>query len=101
MRNKISGLVLMICFLAAGACFAEVIDVNLGTWKLDPAKSQLSRYMGRNDTVDYEWSFFKTKVTISGVDASGHAMHSEWKGTFDGRDYPVTGDSASDMRSYT
>jgi hypothetical protein len=51
--------------------------------------------------VDYEWSFFKTKVTVSGVDAHGHAMHSEWRGDFDGQDYPVTGDPTSDMRSYT
>src|ERR1700747_202090 len=101
MRNKTFGLLLLICFLATGACFAQIGDVQLGTWKLDPAKSRLNRYMGRNDMVDYEWSFFKMKVTISGVDASGHAMHSEWRGNFDGQDYPVTGDPASDMRSYT
>jgi len=101
MRNKTFGLLLLICFLATGACFAEIGDVQIGTWKLDPAKSKLSRYMGKNDLVDYEWSFFRTKVTISGVDAHGHAMHSEWRGNFDGRDYPVTGDPTSDMRAYT
>ena len=100
MKNKTFGLVLGICLLATGACFAQIGDVQIGTWKLDPAKSKLSRYAGRNDMVDYEWSFFKTKVTISGVDAHGHAMHSEWRGTFDGQDYPVTGDPTSDMRSY-
>ena len=73
----------------------------MGTWKLDPARSILSRSMGRNDVVDYERAFFKTKVTISGVDAQGNAMHSEWKGNFDGHDYPVTGDSSSDARSYS
>ena len=101
MRNKTLGLVLAICFLSTGACFAEVLDVQMGTWNLDAAKSKLSRYMGRNDTVDYEWSFFKKKVTISGVAANGQAIHSEWRGDFDGKDYPVTGDPTSDMRSYT
>jgi hypothetical protein len=101
MRNKTFGLVLVICFLAAGACFAEIFDVQLGTWKLDPAKSRLSRDTGRNDLVDYEWSFRKVKVTISGIDARGNPMHSEWKGKFDGKDYPVTGDPASDVRAYT
>lgn len=101
MRNKTFGLVLVICFAATAACFAEIGDVQLGTWKLDPAKSKLSRSMGRNDMVHYEWSFFKTKVTISGVDAQGHPLHSEWRGSFDGHDYPVTGDPSSDMRSYT
>ncbi|MFL6538587.1 MAG: hypothetical protein ACJ8JD_10465 [Chthoniobacterales bacterium] len=57
--------------------------------------------MGRNDLVDYEWSFFKTKVTISGVDAHGNPLHSEWRGNFDGKPYPVTGDPNSDMRAYT
>src|SRR5437764_15118598 len=101
MRNKTVGLVLALCFLATGACFAEIREMQAGTWKLDAAHSQLSRYMGRNDVVDYEWSLFKTKVKISGVDAHGTAMHSEWRGDFDGRDYAVTGDPTSDMRSYT
>jgi hypothetical protein len=27
-------------------------------------------------------------------------VHNEWTGLFDGKDYPVTGDAASDVRSY-
>ena len=27
-------------------------------------------------------------------------MHNEWTGKFDGKEYPVTGDPASDARSY-
>ena len=100
MRNKPFGLALAICLFAAGAACAEA-GPEIGTWKLDPAKSELGRSMSRNDLVDYEWSFFKTKVAISGVDAQGHAMHSEWRGNFDGHDYPVSGDPNSDMRSYT
>jgi hypothetical protein len=101
MKNKTFGLALMICFLATGPCFAKIFDVQIGTWKLDPAKSTLTRDMGRNDMVDYEWSLNKVKCTISGVDAHGNPMHSEWRGKFDGKDYPVTGDPASDTRSYT
>ena len=40
-------------------------------------------------------------VTGDGVDADGKPVHSEWKGKFDGKDYEVTGDPNSDMRSYT
>ena len=101
MRNKTFALLLAISFLVAGTSFAEIFDVQIGTWKLDPAHSTLSRSMGRNDMVDYERSFFKTKVTVSGVDARGNPLHSEWKGNFDGKDYPVTGDPTSDTRSYT
>ncbi|MFL6583792.1 MAG: hypothetical protein ACJ8KU_04675 [Chthoniobacterales bacterium] len=101
MKKQTFGLAVLLCFLTTAACLAEIRDVQIGTWKLDPARSKLSRYMGRNDMVDYEWSFFKTKVTVSGVDAHGQPMHSEWKGNFDGHDYPVTGDPTSDARAYT
>ena len=37
---------------------------------------------------------------MDGVDESGGAVHSEWTGKFDGKDYAVTGDANSDMRSY-
>jgi len=57
--------------------------------------------MARNMTVKYEMAFpFRTRVTIDGVDAKGKAVHDEWVGAFDGRDYPVTGDPDSDARSY-
>ena len=41
------------------------------------------------------------KVTVEGTDAEGKPTRNEWTGKFDGKDYPVTGDSTSDMRSYT
>jgi hypothetical protein len=40
------------------------------------------------------------KVAIEGVDADGKTYHSEWTGKLDGKDYPVTGDSRTDPRSY-
>ena len=43
----------------------------------------------------------KVKITTDGIDANGKAAHSEWTGKFDGKDYSVTGDPNSDMRSYT
>ena len=58
--------------------------------------------MGHNETVKYEPMFpFKTKVTIDGTNSKGKPSHDEWSGMFDGKDYPVTGDPESDMRSYS
>jgi hypothetical protein len=37
---------------------------------------------------------------VDGTDKDGNATHNEWTGKFDGKDYPVTGDPTSDMRSY-
>jgi hypothetical protein len=39
-------------------------------------------------------------VTVDGVDQSGGAVHHEWTGKFDGKEYPVTGDTSSETRSY-
>jgi len=100
MRRKTFGLILTVCFLSAGTCFA---DPHKGTWKLDAAKSKLGKGTSRNNVVNYTYEFpgLRTKVLIDGVDASGHAFHSSWEGRFDGKDYPVTGDPMSDSRSYT
>ena len=99
MRTKTFGLILAVCVLSAGACFANPYE---GTWKLDLAKSKLGKGATRNNTVNYEHEFpYKTKVLIDGVDAHGHPFHSAWEGRFNGKDYPVTGDSTSDSRSYT
>ncbi|MGH7982336.1 MAG: hypothetical protein ACREFF_04215 [Candidatus Udaeobacter sp.] len=100
MRTKIFGLILVVCLLSAGVCFA---DPHKGTWKLNPAKSKFDKGAGRSNVVNYEFEFpgLRTKVLVDGVTGSGHAYHSAWEGRFDGQDRPVTGDPMSDSRSYT
>ena len=87
--------------LAAGALYAA--DPMEGTWKLNESKSKLTRGTGKNTKVVYNSRLIRNKVTVTtdGVDADGKAAHSEWKGKFNGKDYEVTGDPNSDMRSYT
>jgi hypothetical protein len=82
-----------------GLCFAA--DPNMGTWKLNEAKSKLNPAAGKNTTVVYSAAGDSTKVTVDGVDKDGKPTHNEWTGKFDGKDYPVTGDPTSDMRAYT
>src|ERR1051326_4959467 len=67
--------------------------------KLNEAKSKCAG-TARNNTVVYEAAGDQTKVTVDGVDENGNAVHHEWTGKFDGKDYPVTGDAGSDTRSY-
>ena len=83
--------------VSATMCFAA--DANLGTWKLNEAKSKLATGMAKNSTAVYEAAGENVKVTIDGTDAEGKPLHSEWTGKFDGKDYPVTGDPSSDTRS--
>jgi hypothetical protein len=92
-------LVSLVVFLAGFAvCLAA--DLNMGTWKLSEAKSKFSPGATRNNTVVYEAAGDSVKITVDGVDSEGQPTHNVWTGKFDGKDYPVTGDPNSDMRSY-
>jgi hypothetical protein len=73
---------------------------NMGTWKLNEAKSKFPAGASKNTTVVYETAGDSVKVTVDGVDGDGKPTHNEWTGKFDGKDYPLTGDPMSDTRSY-
>ncbi len=98
MRVKMIVLALVVFF--AGATIASADDPNMGTWKLNEAKSKFTKGASKNTTVVYEMSGDQIKVTVDGVDGSGAATHNEWTGKFDGKYYAVTGDPTADMRSY-
>jgi hypothetical protein len=98
MRTKMTGLTLALCFLGAVVCFAD--DPQIGTWKLNEAKSKFASGVPKNHTVVYETAGDNVKITVDGTDKDGKSTHNEWTGKFDGKDYPVTGDPTSDMRSY-
>jgi hypothetical protein len=98
MKMKRFVLMLTLCLIGASVCFAS--DVNIGTWKLNEAKSKFPPGASKNNTVVYEVTGDSIKATVDGVDGSGKPTHNEWTGKFDGKDYPVTGDPTSDMRSY-
>ena len=89
-------------WVAAGAiCFAAS-NPQMGTWKLNEAKSKIAPGTAKNTMVVYKSSMMgKVKVIVDGIDGMGKPAHNEWTGKFDGKDYPVTGDPASDMRVQT
>jgi hypothetical protein len=97
MKTKAIALTISLVFVSVAMGFQN--DPHIGTWKLNEAKSKFAG-KARNQTVIYEAAGDQTKVTVDGVDESGGAVHSEWTGKFDGKDYPVTGDANSDVRSY-
>jgi hypothetical protein len=99
MKTRTTGLIVALCFLGATLSFAE--DPQMGTWKLNETKSKFAPGVPKNHTVVYEAVGDNVKITVDGTDKDGKPTHSEWTGKFDGKDYPVTGDPTSDMRSYT
>src|SRR5215467_3260942 len=98
MRFKAIFAALVLCLAAAAVCFAD--DAFTGTWKLNESKSKLSAATNKNTTVTYEAAGDSIKVTIEGVTPDGKAVHDEWTGKFDGKDYPVTGNAMTDTRAY-
>jgi hypothetical protein len=85
------------CFIAVTVAFASP---QMGTWKLNEAKSKFPAGASKNTTVVYEAAGDSVKVTVDGVTADGKPTHNEWTGKFDGKDYPLVGDPVSDTRSY-
>jgi hypothetical protein len=82
-----------------GTAIGIASSPQIGSWKLNEAKSKLSG-VAKNTLVVYTEDGDNVKVAIDGIDAAGKPFHSEWTGKFDGQDYAVTGDPSTDMRSY-
>lgn len=95
---KTKKIVLTAMLFAAAVCFAS--NPNMGTWKLNEAKSKFPPDAPKNNMVVYEAAGDKVKVTVDGATADGKPLHNEWTGMFDGKDYPLTGDMTADTRSY-
>jgi len=88
----------------AGICLSVAVslaaDANMGTWKLNEAKSKVAAGMGKNTMVVYTAAGDNIKVVVDGVLADGKPAHNEWTGKFDGKDYPLVGDPNADTRAY-
>ena len=98
MKTRVAILSLAFCLFGAAVCLAA--DAFVGTWKLNEAKSKIGAGSPKLTTVIYEAAGDSVKVTVDGTNGDGTSVHDVWTGKFDGKDYPVTGDPANDMRSY-
>jgi len=97
MKTKTIAFAISLVFVSVALGFQN--DPHMGTWKLNEAKSKFTGKT-RNHTVVYEPAGDQVKVIVDGVDENGNPTHNEWTGKFDGKEYPVTGDANSDVRSY-
>jgi hypothetical protein len=98
MKARLLLLTAALCFAGTALSFAQ--SPQMGTWKLDEAKSKIPAGTVKNSTVIYTADGDNVKVTTDGIGGDGKPMHTEWTGKFDGKDYPITGDHTVDSRSY-
>lgn len=102
MKKGMIAVSLALCLAGALAGLAHAADfTSSGSWKLNEAKSKFTPGSPKSTMVVYESSGDSVKVTIDGTGTDGNPSHTEWTGKFDGKDYPVTGDSHQTTRSYT
>ena len=97
-KNRIAAVALAVSLVTAAACFAA--SPQMGTWKLNEAKSKLAPSMGKNTAVTYTEQGDKIKVTVDGVDKDGKPTHSVWVGKFDGKAYPAKGNLSWNSAAY-
>jgi hypothetical protein len=98
MKLRTIFLTLALALFGAQLCSAQ--DAAMGSWKFNEAQSKIPAGMAHVVTSTYTAEGDQIKNVGDGVDASGNPMHAEWVGKFDGKDYPVTGTSSTDTRSY-
>jgi hypothetical protein len=96
-NTRRTALTAVLCLTAVVVTFAA--DPNVGTWKLNEAKSQFAGGAVKNVTVTYTTVGENYKCVVDGVDDAGKPTHNEWTGKFDGKVYPVIGDPSANTRS--
>src|SRR3982751_165131 len=97
-KTRIAVVAIVMSFAATVASFAG--NAQMGTWKLNEAKSKIAPGMGKNTTVVYTEQKDKIKVTVDGVNKDGKPTHGVWVGKFDGKAYPEKGNVSFDAVAY-
>ena len=77
-------------------------DSNIGTWKLNVAKSRFSPGPApKSQTLNYEaWGTDGVKFTADGVGADGKPTRWEFQAKYDGKDNPFTGNPDADAIAF-
>jgi hypothetical protein len=97
-KTRIAAVATALSVMATAVSFGA--NPQMGTWKLNEAKSKLAPGMGKNTTVVYSEQGDKIKITVEGVDKDGKPTHGVWIGKWDGKAYRSKGNMAWDSAAY-
>jgi hypothetical protein len=99
--NKRSGILVGILVLALGAVTLAA-DSNLGTWKLNLAKSKYSPGPApKSQTLKIEaWGTDGVQYASDGMDQDGKPTHAEFQAKYDGKFVAFKGNPDADMIAY-
>ena len=80
--------------LAGGALLAQATDSQVGTWKLNVAKSKyVAGTPNKSGTTRIEAAGAGVKVTVDSVGGDGTKRHWTYTANADGKDVPITGNN--------
>jgi hypothetical protein len=97
--RRLTLLAITVSVLVLGS-IAQAADNQVGTWKLNVAKSKYSPGPPpKEGTLTVEAIPNGLKITIDGTDAEGKPVHMEFAPTYDGKDVPATGMPGADTIS--
>src|SRR5258708_24727965 len=82
-KARTSILTLSLCFVGAAVCFAD--EPQMGTWKLNEAKSKIAAGSPKSTTVVYEAAGDNVKITEDGTGDEGNPSHNKWSGKIEER----------------
>src|SRR4026207_1022303 len=103
MQRQLSAMfVLVLISVLALTAVVIAADNNVGTWKLNLAKSKYSPGPPpKSQTLKIEaLGDDGTRYGADGVGAHGKPTHAEFQAKYDGKDYPFKGNPDADMLSY-
>jgi len=97
--RRLTLLAITVAVLVLGS-IAQAADNQVGTWKLNVAKSKYSPGPPpKEGTLTVEAIPNGLKITIQGTDAEGKPVHMEFAPKYDGKDVPATGMPGADTIS--
>jgi hypothetical protein len=102
MKRLVSLFALVAVSALAPGVVALAADSNIGTWKLNVAKSTFTPGPApKSQTLHYEpWGTDGVKVTADGVGADGKPTRWEFQARYDGKDNPFTGNLDADTIAF-
>src|SRR4051812_11933936 len=84
----------MVAVLTGSFVLAQGADPQVGTWKLNVAKSRVSPAPGpKSGTIKIEAVGAGSKVIVDQALADGSMRHFEYTANYDGKDSPVAGNN--------
>jgi hypothetical protein len=102
MRRETLVILSIVALILALATVALAADPNVGTWKLNVAKSNFNPGPAPKSLIQTITALDNgIKVVTDSVNAEGKAFHIENSSIYDGKDYPITGNPTADAVSVT